>query len=524
MNVSNGLKKALGYKNKLLFDSQLKSHPDFPSYEALQYASQKNGLKSLAINTHFEQLINETPKPLIVRLHAPVHKFVVLDRIDEYCVHILNGSRNRARIKNQEFIDGWDQTAMIFDWQNFKPKRISTVEMIRLLWQKYKPVVLGIMLFFLLLYQYFLLQTNRDFSNHFFLVSAIVGFVITLLLQLDDLGYHNPISKKVCSLWSQTGNNCNDITKSPAAKLFGMLSWSDIGFLYFTTFLVVHLQYPSQPQNIFSILISLLAFPFIPYSLYFQKYKAKSWCVWCLFTIGVLFIMAVYSAFLLTLTKVTYENMSKGMICFAYMAFFVLLIFLLIKPILKDYINLIGKEKEFMWLKHRREVKDALIKNQSKIVPPDDSHFFELGNSKGNSTLTLIISLNCIPCLELIKDLSPILRDKSDTRVELIITAKDNSLESNERKFAEILIANCLANPGNAMDILYDYATNYPLSFSSFLFNNYSCNYLGEAKLLFQSNLEWIFENKILKTPSIFLNYREIDPIYQASDIDYMVK
>jgi len=28
MNVSNGLKKALGYKNKLLFDNQLKSHPD----------------------------------------------------------------------------------------------------------------------------------------------------------------------------------------------------------------------------------------------------------------------------------------------------------------------------------------------------------------------------------------------------------------------------------------------------------------------------------------------------------------
>lgn len=271
MNVSNGLKKALGYKNKLLFDSQLKNHPDFPSYEALQYVSHKNGLKCIAINTHFEQLTNETPKPLIVRLHAPLHKFTVIDRIDEEFVYILNGSKNPARIKNQEFIDGWDQTAMIFDWQNFKPKRISTIEMVSLLWQKYKPVVFGIILFFSLLFQYFLLQTNRDFTNQFFLVSAIVGFVITLLLQLVDLGYHNPISKQVCSLWSHTGNNCNDITKSPAAKLFGMLSWSDIGFLYFTTLPAVHLLYPSQPHNIISVLTSLLAFPFISF------YILQSW-------------------------------------------------------------------------------------------------------------------------------------------------------------------------------------------------------------------------------------------------------
>ena len=122
------------------------------------------------------------------------------------------------------------------------------------------------------------------------LVGHLLGILITGLLLWYEYDEHNPLLQAVCSAGKKT--NCQAVLGSKAAIVVGNITWSDIGFLYFTGgylyMLITGITF-LYPVFIFS----LLALPYIVFSVYYQAWVARQWCLFCLSVQAVLLLEAL---------------------------------------------------------------------------------------------------------------------------------------------------------------------------------------------------------------------------------------
>ena len=63
------------------------------------------------------------------------------------------------------------------------------------------------------------------------LLVNMVGVYISWLLLQKQMHVENRYADKICSLFKQ--KDCNNVLETKAAKLFGIIGWSEIGFSYF---------------------------------------------------------------------------------------------------------------------------------------------------------------------------------------------------------------------------------------------------------------------------------------------------
>ncbi|MDR3218950.1 MAG: hypothetical protein LBU22_08245, partial [Dysgonamonadaceae bacterium] len=109
-------------------------------------------------------------------------------------------------------------------------------------------------------------------------VLNLSGIYISYLLVQKQLHIHSSYADKICSLFKQ--HDCNDILASKAAKLWGIFGWSEIGLGYFTANFIILICLPSFTSCL--ALINILALPYSFWSVWYQKFIAKQWCVLCL--------------------------------------------------------------------------------------------------------------------------------------------------------------------------------------------------------------------------------------------------
>ena len=74
--------------------------------------------------------------------------------------------------------------------------------------------------------------------------------------------------------------DCNNILTSEYSQLLGIISWAEIGFSYFVFNLLVILLNPSWVRYL--CIMNLFTLPYTFWSIWYQKYKMKTWCILCL--------------------------------------------------------------------------------------------------------------------------------------------------------------------------------------------------------------------------------------------------
>src|SRR5690606_7267284 len=121
-------------------------------------------------------------------------------------------------------------------------------------------------------------QIINDLGLLLLFLINLLGANIGYLLVQKQLNIHGSYSDKICSLFKQT--DCNQILESDVAKLWKTYSWSDIGFSYFLSSLIIIAFFPDLINYYALINISILPYTF--WSIWYQKSKAKQWCVLCL--------------------------------------------------------------------------------------------------------------------------------------------------------------------------------------------------------------------------------------------------
>ncbi|MBD5369827.1 MAG: hypothetical protein HDR80_01600 [Bacteroides sp.] len=106
----------------------------------------------------------------------------------------------------------------------------------------------------------------------------IAGLYITWLLVQKSAHIKNRHADAVCSVVEAGG--CDDILNTDASKFFGIFGWSEVGFAYFSVSLLCLLVFPQYIGYL--ALCNAVCLPFSFWSVWYQKFRAGTWCTLCL--------------------------------------------------------------------------------------------------------------------------------------------------------------------------------------------------------------------------------------------------
>ncbi|MGE0090398.1 MAG: vitamin K epoxide reductase family protein [Bacteroidales bacterium] len=382
--------------------TEMKDHPDFPSFLSFHHILKKKGVDSIALETNKNDLRFNLPKPILVHITSNEGMFLLLEKIDDQFAFIINEKNELEKQPIEDFLDIWDGYALIIDIENIKEPKATLIDKIKYFLNYYsKPFCIAT---FLILFIYSLISFGqRNLFNLLYLLEFGSGIVFSVLLLIEHFDKNNLFIRNICFSKNNKKINCSSILNSKDAYFIGIFSWSDIGFIYFVILFFLSLFFPVKLSLSFSVLTSVFIFPYVFYSLYYQKFIAKNWCVLCLCVQGVIISVFITSIFALKNAKFEYLFFLENIILLAIFSLTIIAIYVILKPLIYSHVNLPVISNNFKTIKHNNDVKSILFGHQI-TYSFNDIEKINIGNPNGNDCITVIFSPICEPCmLELTK-------------------------------------------------------------------------------------------------------------------------
>lgn len=505
--------------------NSLKGHSEYPGIVSIMDTLSKYRVSNSMARIDLESL-DELDQPFIARVSTDGGSFVVVSKINLNSVtYISPDEKNRfVSLPRHEFSKLWTGIGLIaeptddsgeYDYAN--KRRAGLVEALK------TPVILVSLLAFTTLSAIFSFQQTdlNAIGYSLLLFTKFSGCLVTGILLTHEIDRGSSMLKYVC----KTGKNinCNAILDSPAARLLGWISWSELGFFYFAGgFLAIILG--SYSSWVLSLLawLNVLALPYTLFSVYYQWRVAKQWCLLCLIVQGLLVTeFAIATGANLHIPEIFSEPKPAAALINMGFAFALpVLSWLFIKNAFKDARRAKTIKTDYLRLKHDPSIFKSYLLSQRKVpiaTAPADLHW---GNKESENVITLVCSPFCRPCALAHPVVAEIVKANHDMKVQLIMSVSDTRNERNMTAMRRLLVlANSQVhrNNENFLDAWWkhiqknDYAGFY---------RKYALQedpaYVDE-KIFAVSN--WCKEMEITHTPSIFINGYEIPGTYTIEDL-----
>jgi uncharacterized membrane protein len=95
-----------------------------------------------------------------------------------------------------------------------------------------------------------------------------------------NLRYTQKLSDKICGFSS--GVDCDSVLSSDVSRIFGNINLADIGIIYFTSTLIYLSGVTAINQLWLLGAVSAVSIIFPVYSIYYQVFRLKKWCPFCM--------------------------------------------------------------------------------------------------------------------------------------------------------------------------------------------------------------------------------------------------
>jgi len=120
-------------------------------------------------------------------------------------------------------------------------------------------------------------RVYADVSTVLIFVLDFFGLYLSYMLMQKSLHIRTAASDRVCKILEEGG--CDKIVDDKNSKLFGVFSWSEVGFGYFSVSLATLLLFPHMWPEL--ALCNVCCLPYSFWSIWYQKYRAHHWCTMC---------------------------------------------------------------------------------------------------------------------------------------------------------------------------------------------------------------------------------------------------
>lgn len=505
---------------------KFKTHPEFPSLFSLSYTLSQLGIAHFALRSDYHQLQDDLPKPAIVHIRDNGGMFLVVAEVQSEGVQIINERNEVELYPKKQFLQSWSGVTLVADnsssarEENYHQNRVKeTFRRIRL------PLACSSGLL-LLVYWLLTFSAGYHWTYYALLFSKLTGIGLSILLLIHDFDKNHPFFKKLCSPNKKI--DCSSILDSPAAKIFGLISWSEIGLVYFLTGFLFLLFFPS-PINVGMVtLVSLGAAFYIPYSVYYQWKIAGSWCRLCLFVQGILAVEAALALGYWSAHDIIFrEEVFISLVAFLLLLFLVSSLFGFLKPVFFEWKSLRDQMSKVRSIKFNRQVFDLLSKDMT-VIHKENLRPIQFGNPEGEHILTVITNPVCEPCRKMHQTLFNLLRTKTNTRVEEIFLTEEDDQAISKRVAEAMLQLYHQLDPEafrNALSEFYKTpdrkVEEWIQRFSMKDVSLSSCKEKAHSTL--ETHLNWCKKMRIFSTPRIFYNHKPLPDGYSLDDLEYLI-
>ena len=350
------------------------------------------------------------------------------------------------------------------------------------------------------------------------LLLNLSGVFISWLLVLKHLRIQSRYADKICSLFKQS--NCNSVLESSAAKLFGVVGWSEVGLGYFAINVTVLLFAPAFVYYI--SLINIITLPFSFWSVWYQYVKAKQWCplcitvqllLWSIFAVncvcGLIEIPPMNLEMLLAMAKIGCGYIAA----------------VLGQTLLLPWVNS-GKTVENLRqtinsMKADEDVLVALLKKQPRydIAPHSIIRF---GNPNAPLQLTILSNPYCNPCARMHKKIEELLQ-KTDNNMGIQYFLSSFKEEWNSTN--KYLIAACMAaNSDSTMQIVSDWFENGKTLREEYFKERGLDIEAAAVEAEFQRHEAWKKKSQIRATPTVLVNGYKLPDNYKIEDLQHLIE
>ena len=208
---------------------------------------------------------------------------------------LVYSAKKTKNISYKDFVDSWTGVVVAIEKDEQNSKEYSKNHSIL------KPFAIGILA---LLVIGTLILFPLKIIGYGYLLTALIGLYLSILLVQKELGLHSKSLDKFCE--ASENNSCDDILNSKGATIFGVFKLSDVGIVYFSSIVlsIFLFSLTSESSNQLFYNLSVLSLLFIPYSIYYQWRIIKKWCPLCLIVIGVLLIQGLLVLFFVDISAV----------------------------------------------------------------------------------------------------------------------------------------------------------------------------------------------------------------------------
>lgn len=366
--------------------------------------------------------------------------------------------------------------------------------------------------FFLFVFLWLLIEQEIIRFPDILLISLYaIGVAICSLLVLQSLNIDNLLAKKICGINKKT--SCKNVLNSKGAKLFNLIGWGEIGIIYFTGCLLSLILIPSSLPLLFWL--NIFSLPYAVWSLLYQHYIVKQWCVLCLIVqllFGLLFLVFLYNGIPLLQINMSISSTIIFMICFIIPSF----VLWTILPILDKANRHTSLQYSYNKIKANSTIFNNLLKKQKTIKLSLLARSLSIGRRDALITITVVSNPYCGHCATLHKRVMGLLEKYPNNFNAEFVFVGDNFME-NTIKF---LIGTYFKY--EEAETIHIYNEWYKKRDK--ILKLYPIDIMDEKiHTLYLAQKQWLEDKDVEGTPTIYINGFELPEYYSIEDMCYFL-
>lgn len=514
---------------KIKFSSQtlkeLKAHPHYPGLISFNYVLDNLKIENVALRASYEQMQNEFPKPLLVHINDNGGMYLVVDDIDEERVHFVNEKGKLESQPKDDFLRTWSGIAMLVDAEAKVKEEGYKLNVVKDAIHKIKLPLAITSLILAVFYAVYYTNNNIGIFDCLFLLTKVTGVIVSIPLMIQLIDKQNLYVKKLCNSKNPDSKvNCSSVLDSPAAYFLGIFSWSEIGFVYFSTLFLYILLFQGHSLDLIVPLAFMAGlYPF--YSIYYQWKIARQWCRLCLLIQSVLVADILIGASFIHYHSFSIEQITGKSYVGLILIFSILAsIYAFLKPVLVEWKIYKDQFPKLNRIKLDTEVFSFLLKRGRSINNTTGITPLQFGNPGGEHTITIVSNPTCNPCIEMHKKLFKLLRKKGNVLVNEIFLS-DRNKEDSAYQIANFMTKLYFSvGSAQAKVALEEYYMRYSgdldrwkRKYDNPLFNRV------DSETIVTQHINWCLERQMTSTPIIFFNNYQLPEGYTIEDLDYLI-
>lgn len=491
--------------NKHFADALYNEHPHRYNMYGLKKMLDVYGVKTLGVQIESKDLSNLN-YPCILHTHGD---FVIgVDCGTDKITYLQDGKRKI--ISHDVFKQTWTGNALVIEeiTEAEEPDyKIHHREEILMMAKTY--CIPAILVFSSIIGILSHIEDMRTLSIISILLYIMGVLVCSMLIQKQLFG-ESRYGDKICGLFNHA--DCNSILNGSKSKILG-ISWSEVGMGYFMASILLMSLYPKSIGTV--AIINWIAMIYGIWSIYYQWRIAKSWCILCVTSQIIIWLIGIVAIISCISTPFTYNFACSMLTCMMYAANIVCIHHYTKAHVLEK--ERIRAVQQYRALKSNSIVLNTLIKKGKYYETSIEDSSIIFGNPTAKMRVTVFSNPHCNPCAAMHNEMDKLLDSCGDRIcVQYIFSSFSEQFEDSCRYLISCFKENNQKEARNLFSLWYNKdKNNYKRITKEKISNNNVFTVEDELK----RHHVWQKRTGLVATPTILINNYELPKEYEPNDL-----